>query len=165
MADAMSASAISKVHELYEFRKSNCVYTDSLWSRRSKTCVFYPLYGAGYRIQMWKLLTSSSGQMAITIGVLGPKISDYMFNLTWPLKVIVTIELIDPTGRLGPISQSRLCVWDKPAYHESNTVTFDPFMPWEKKSLYAQGQDRKLTFNIYLCQPGKHPDNDSYYLY
>ena len=103
--------------------------------------------------------------MAITVSVLGPKISDCMFNLTWPLKVIVTIELIDPTGRLGPISQSRLCIWDKPACRESNTVTFDPFMPWKKKSLYAQGQDRKLTFNIYLCQPGKHPDNNSYYLY
>lgn len=114
---------------------------------------------------MWLLSSSSSGQMAITIGVLGPKISDYIYNLIWPLKVIVTIELIDPTGRLDPISQRKRCIWNKPTYRETNTTTFDPFVSFAQSNLYAQGRNKKLTFNIYLCQPGKHPDDNSYYSY
>ena len=163
--NVMIESVMSKSRELREFRKRNCVYTDSLWNGRLKTCVFYPLYGPGYRIQMWLPLSSSSGQMAITIGVVGPKISDYIYNLTWPLKVIVTIELIDPTGRLDPISQSKRCIWNKPAYRETNTTTFDPFVSWAQSNLYAQGRDKKLTFNIYLCQPGRHPEDNSYCYY
>ena len=154
-------STLNQNHKFHEFQKCNCIYTDSLWNGRYKTCVFYPLYGPGYRIQMWIPIPSTSGQTAVTLGVLAPR----MFGdggLTWPLKVIVTIELIDPTGRLEPISQSRRCILNEPICHrEPSTVTFDPFAPWEKSNLYAQGRDQKLTFNIYLCQPGKHPDNHS----
>lgn len=156
-------SATSKNLEFHEFQKRNCVYTDSLWNGRYKTCVFSPPYGPGYRIQMWIPIPSSSGQMAITLGVLAPRLFGDD-GLTWPLKVIITIELIDPIGRLDPISQSKRCIFDEPTCHrEPSAVTFDPFVPWEKCKLYAQGRDEKMTFNIYLCQPGRHPDDHSNY--
>ena len=157
MGDAIVQSAMSVSRE---FLKRNCVYTDSLWSGRYKTCVFYPLYGPGYRIQMWIQIPSSSGQMAIALGVLPPNyrmLADCA--LPWPLKVIITVELIDPTGRLDPISQGKRCIWNEPSRREPSTVIFDPFVSWETRNLYAQGRDQKLTFNIYLCQPGNHPDD------
>ena len=163
MMNSIVQSTLAQYHKFHEFQKCNCVYTNSLWNGRYKTCVFSPLYGPGYRIQMWIPIPSNSGQMAVTLGILAPR----MFGddgLTWPLKVIVTIELIDPTGRLDPISQSKRCILNEPTCHrEPSTVTFDPFVSWERSDLYAQGRDQTLTFNIYLCQPGKHPSDHSYY--
>ena len=77
---------------------------------------------------------------------------------------MVTIEMVDPTGRLESVCQSKRCVWNEPDYREVSTVTFDPFASWAQRDLYARGREQKLTFNVYMCQPAKHPD-DSYYNY
>ena len=67
--------------------------------------------------------------------------------------------MVDPTGRLESVCQSKRCVWNEPDYREVSTVTFDP-----QRDLYARGREQKLTFNVYMCQPAKHP-YDSYYNY
>ena len=143
--------------EAKQLLRYNCVYTETLWCGRSKGCIFYPFYGPGYRIQMWYESSSTSGHMAITLGVYGARLFGDC-DLTWPLKAIVTIELVDPTGRLEPISQSKRCVWYEPRYSVTSTVSFDPFVSWAQGDLYAQGREQKWTFNVYICQPGKHPD-------
>lgn len=51
-------------------------------------------------MQLW--FYTSSDQIGVTVGILGGH-DDYRF--IWPLKTIVTVELIDLTGRLEPISQ------------------------------------------------------------
>ena len=147
---------IGKLSDAKRVLRRNCVYTESVWDGCLKTCVFYPLYGPGYRIQMWISSSSTSGQMAVTIDVLAPKLLD--FGLTWPLKAIVTVELADPIGRLEPVCQSKRGIWYEPRCRQTAEVSFDPFMSWIQSNSYVQGRDRKLTFNIYLCQPEKHPD-------
>ena len=136
--------------------KCNCTkYTVTVCNGRPRTTLFYPLYGPGYRMQLF-IWTGVGEQMAVTIAVVGGR-ND--FNLTWPLKAIVTVELIDTDGSLEPISQSKRGIWSCPCRNETTEVAFDPFMRWARSNRYAKGSIQLLTFNVYLCQPEKHPES------
>ena len=95
-------------------------------------------------------------QMAVTIAVVGGRDD---INLTWLLKAIVTVELIDTDDALEPISQSKRGIWSRPRCNKTTEVAFDPFMRWARSNRYAKGNTQLLTFNVYLCQTEKHPDS------
>ena len=105
LENLMTIRAFKCSHELGKAKallRRNCVYTESVTNRCYRTGMFYPLYSPGYRMQLW--FYTSSDQIGVTVGILGGH-DDYRF--IWPLKTIVTVELIDLTGRLEPISQSK----------------------------------------------------------
>ena len=142
--------------------KYNCVvYTHKMSCVRrhrqnpSRTSVFYPLYRPGYRLQLWIWETIDSQEMEVMVGVLGGY-DDYRF--TWPLKAIVTVEMIDEDGRLESISQSKMGIWNRPpGYNETTGVTFSPFVSKARYVMYAKRDwllpDWDVTFKVYLCQP------------
>ena len=142
--------------------KYNCaVYTHKMPCVRrhmqnpSRTSVFYPLYRPGYRMQLWIWETSNSQEMGVEVSVLGGH-DDYM--LKWPLKAVVTVEMVDEDGRLEPISQSTMGIWKKPPrYNETTGVAFCPFVSKARYVTYAKKDwlvhDWEVTFKVYLCQP------------
>ncbi len=153
-AEALTIFYCRKLGEARRLLRCNCVYTKTVTSICYRTGVFYPLYGPGYRMQLW--FYTHNDQIRVTVGVLGGH-DDY--KLTWPLKAIVTVELIDPFGRYEPVSQSKRGIWHRPQYNNTTGVTFDPFISVTQSNYYARGRDKEMTFNVYLCQPGKHPDD------
>lgn len=137
--------------------KNNCTkYTVTVCDGYPRTTLFYPLYRPGYRMQLF-IWTGVGEQMAVTIAVVGGR-DDVCY--TWPLKAIVTVELIDTDGILEPISQGKRGIWSRPFRNETTDVPFNPFMRWAHSRKYAKGHANVLTFNVYLCQPEKHPDSN-----
>ena len=68
----MTSRAFEYSRELGKARallKRNCVYTESVTNRCYRTGVFYPLYGPGYRMQLW--FYTSNDHIGVTVHVLG----------------------------------------------------------------------------------------------
>ena len=151
-----------------KMKKENYVYSFNFPTRRTmieysyNSGILYPLYGpAGYRMQLWvhssDICPKGSDQLAVTVAVLGGR-SDHTFE--WPLKAIVTVEMVDENGRCPPESQTKMGVWQKPqGYDYTSKVIFDSFV---SRSVFNYCSFRDLSidkrvvkFNLYLCQPAK----------
>ena len=154
--------ALNSLTTVSERLKRNCVYSYNFLTRRSldrysgSSGTFYPLYGPGYRMQLWVHSSpTESNELIVTVAVLGGH-SDHTFE--WPLGAIVTVEMVDENGRRSPVSQSKIGVWQKPqGYDYASKVIFDSFVSrsvFNYCSFRDLSIDRRVVkFNLYLCQP------------
>ena len=147
--------------------KRNCVYSfnfpiSNFYYYSSRCCnsgELSPLYGPGYRMQMVvtdnRNCAKESEELAVSVSVWGGH-SDHMFE--WPLKAIVTVEIVDESGRYPLESQSKMGVCQRPQYNQrENIVTFDPFVS-RSDFINCSFIDpffhiRVVKFNLYLCRP------------
>ena len=150
-AESMRQLAGMGMTSAQQLLKKCTKYTVTVCDNRPRTTLFSPLYGSGYRMQLFVWRPDLEEQlMAVLVAVVGGR-DDY--SLTWPLKATVTVELIDTDGILEPISQGKRGSWRRPYLNDTTEVDINPFMRRARSYRYAKGRRNLLTFNVYLCQP------------